>query len=362
MSSNLINLIQEISSERPSSCKYFNESTDFLNSKKNNFLQNNSLEKKMHFIDSNALTERSSVNHYLQNIPKSDQLDYLEFKNEPNDPTDKASKDIRLTRYNDYRSVHKNAQRHSSLHHFGHESDLLKTKEKPNMENFNRSQKDFYSNKETSKGSPVLNHSLSTGFLKATLTPLNVNRKVSCERPQTSRESYNPRKSQRGLRSEEAQTSQKENFQIVQPVVACLSTKNSRVTQESLLKSLKLRQEMYSRLFSKVIKSGDDKYILQNQEYPSVKDFQEILGKEPINLRQKEDETRIYNKNVKWLMSKQRKIDELQNKKLEEKMKECTFKPQLLTKGLDLKFGCDFGYNRSRERQIGSFSRNNETK
>jgi len=355
MSSNLINLIQEISSERPSSYKYFNESNDFLNQKKAEFLQSNSLEKKASFVDSHTLTDRSSLLQNKQNIPS---LNDLDFKSEKNEQNEIVSKDLKLTRYNEYRNVHRTSQRetrsHSLTNHLSNrENKIFREKERFDQENFNNTQ----NNQDIKKKNPIMNHSQSTGLLKTVLTPINSNRRASYERLQTSRESYNPKKTQRGLRSEEVSKYSKEHFSGVQPVVTCLSTKNSRVTQESLLKSLKLRQEMYSRLFNKVTRSGDDQNLIQNNEYPLVKDFQELLGKEIIFPRQREDEDKIYKKNVKWLMSKQKKIDEMHNKELEEKMKECTFKPQLLTKGFDL----NFGLFRAREK-TGSFSRNKELK
>ena len=83
-------------------------------------------------------------------------------------------------------------------------------------------------------------------------------------------------------------------------------------TQESLLKSFKLRQEMWGKMHRGNTKQGNE--------------------------NEKDDtRTSIYSKSVKWLMNRQQKIDKMHSREIEDEMRECTFKPQLLAKELSLR-------------------------
>lgn len=98
---------------------------------------------------------------------------------------------------------------------------------------------------------------------------------------------------------------------VVEDVLAA-SGNRGQTTQESLLKSFRLRQDMWKKMNRGSAKQG--------------------AGDENDDPR-----TSIYSKSLKWLMNRQQKLEKMHCQEIEDEMRECTFKPQLLAKELSLR-------------------------
>jgi len=112
------------------------------------------------------------------------------------------------------------------------------------------------------------------------------------------------------------------------------SSKGQGPSQESLMKSFKLRQNFLNEGSQSPSK---ERPVIENI---NTDDYQ-LDMKSPSNLygsmstqNKSSGEIAVYNRNSQWLSAKQNKIDALNTYRNREEMKECTFRPFMLTKSL----------------------------
>ena len=277
------------------------------------------------------------------------------FMNDALESSDKKPKNMKLTRYNEFRDVHRNSKKENLP------NPLEQQLSKLDLDHIHEDQAQEADNSTKHKNGSVdpklknkmqinmdkvgINHSVSVGKFN----PLNSrgrNHEDEMEYtrpvPQTSRavtnRDYDTSRSRKAEKINKENINHEQQNQEMQRGDAQIGTGESsgatssmtcKVTHESLLKSLKLRQEVYSRVF----KNGKhhDGQVLGERKDGGIS-MNALLTK-----RKEEEDRSMYNKNVKWLMSKQRKLDEMHHKEIEQEMKECTFKPHLVTKELNLK-------------------------
>jgi len=327
--------------------------------------------------DSLPLTDRSSARKRNLNTPQAS----ARQRSRTQGPGQQAqeTKNIQLMRYCDIRNAHKSNQKQTPAL----QRDSIQPINRLELDRLRENKED--DRKPSSRATPAAvvtngnGSSVSANLIKPILVISDhKSRRPSIERAQTFRDNNDllvragkkeaemdiPDYQKEILRGQPINPEEimRETHQIYS---SASSTKNSRVTQESLMKSLKLRQEMFSKAFGgKNRRGGSGQYDFKDYESHGKLGAVGDLGMTAPIVREKkreEEEARIYNKNIEWLNSRQRKLNKMHNQEMEDEMRECTFKPQLLTKELNLKLEYESEINlpiaRERNNQ-GSFSRN----
>lgn len=280
--------------------------------------------------------------------------------------SEKNPKDVKIVRYCDYREARKAAQRKNIAHPLSQQLaklDLNRASiDNRNIINYDLNQnhsQDFHAQQQQPqekyhKPSQSISHSLSVGLLKPkTLRESHELTTIQSKKPfaHTSRQDKSIGRKDMGQPEEVHEIFYTREYQPTEEAQTKRGTplaymKVNTASQESLLKSLRLRQDMCTRRsYEKTTRKGSGEYKVKDYDRESI-ERRESGGFTTMftgmTTRRREDEEGIYNKNVKWLLNKQKKLDDMQTKEIEEEMKECTFKPQLVTKELNAKGDFDY--------------------
>jgi len=170
-------------------------------------------------------------------------------------------------------------------------------------------------NPKTSQNSARVTRTLTFGTNQELLKPAN-------HKPNSSQATANTHGTDLSILNQLQSKPQESNSSPVQ--IRAKSPSDTRISQESLMQSLRLRQ-------SKFIEVNEDSLIIRDRD---ENQYGQAEGYE-IEDRAWE-EMPIYERQAIWLSARNNKIEQMQNNKVKMELRECTFQPQLVTKASNL--------------------------
>lgn len=317
-------------------------------------------------IDPNIALSPNLCDSITERILASKKAGHNTSASNPMLKSEKNPRDVKIVRYCDYREARKAAQRKNIAHPLAQQLANLDLN-RASMNN--REIIDYEANQNLSqelnvqppqekfhKSSQSISHSLSMGLLKP--KPLQESYDFNSNqsnKPLARTFRQEKQKGHKGLSQyEEILENYIRDHQLTEEIHTKRGTplaymKANTASQESLLKSLRLRQDMCTRRsYDKTARQGSVEYRVKDYDRESIERRESGGGSTMFTgmttRRREDDEDNIYNKSIKWLLNKQKKLGDMQTKEIEEEMRECTFKPQLVTKELNAKGDFDYDH------------------